>query len=139
LGATTGAFSVGTWLAGKDLAVVVRFTLGAFALALGAFGANHFLPFAFPLAYAVGACYFTTVTSLNTLLQSSLAEAVRGRVMALWIMAFGGVIPFGLQWGGWLAQRTSMTVVTTIGAAVLLVLALTTDLHGARRLERQQV
>ena len=129
LGATTGAISVGTWLAVRSRELTIRIALGCFSVSLFAFGVNRWLPLAFPLAFAVGASYFTTVTSLNTLLQQHLDERVRGRVMALWIMAFGGVIPFGLLWAGQLAQRTSMTAVTTVGAVVLAALAVTNDLR----------
>ena len=139
LGATLGAISVGTWLASRPRHTMIRIALGVFAVSLAAFGANRWLPLAFPLVFIVGASYFLAVTVLNTLLQENLADEVRGRVMALWIMAFGGVIPFGLLWGGQLAQRTSMTVVTSIGAVVLAVLAVTTDLRPVAAGERDEV
>jgi MFS family permease len=50
-------------------------------------------------------------------------DVVRGRVMALWIMGFGGTVPVGVLVGGWLAERTSITTVFLAGAAWALVLA----------------
>jgi MFS family permease len=138
-GATVGAISVGTWLAASPRHLVARAGLATFAVSLAAFGANHLLPLAFVLVFIVGACYFLTVTTLSTLLQEHLTDEIRGRVMALWIMAFGGVIPFGLLWAGQLAQRTSMTVVTFIGATVLGALALVCDLRPVGHLERREV
>jgi len=129
LGATIGAISVGTWLASRDRPTLIRISLAGFSVSLAFFGANHLLLLAFPLVFVVGGFYFLAVTVLNTLLQQNLADEIRGRVMALWIMAFGGVIPFGLLWGGQLAQRTSMTVVTSIGAAVLALLAMSWTLR----------
>ena len=50
---------------------------------------------AYPVALIVGFFYFGTVTSLATVLQVRLDERVRGRVMALWVMAFGGTVAIG--------------------------------------------
>ncbi len=45
------------------------------------------------------------ITSLSTVLQQDLDDAVRGKVMALWIMGFGGTVPFGGLAGGWLIEQ----------------------------------
>ena len=50
---------------------------------------------AFIVAPILGFAYFGTTTSMNTVLQSRLADHERGRVMALWFMAFGGTVPLG--------------------------------------------
>ena len=60
---------------------------------------------------------------------ADLDESVRGRVMALWIMGFGGTVPIGLLVGGVIADRTSVTVVLLIGAVVAVLLALVTDVR----------
>ena len=56
------------------------------------------------------------------MLQSSLTQQVRGRVMSLWIMGFGGTVPFGLLAFGWVADHTSVTTVLLIGSGVALLL-----------------
>ena len=58
-------------------------------------------------------------------------DLVRGRVVALWIMGFGGMVPLGVLAGGVLANVTSITVVLLVGAVFALVLALYADLFGA--------
>jgi hypothetical protein len=65
-------------------------------------------------------------------LQAHLPEGVRGRVMSLWLMGFGGTIPVGLLVAGPIAEATSITVVLLYGAAVSVVLFLVADLRGAR-------
>ena len=65
------------------------------------------------------------ITSLSTVLQEDLDDRVRGKVLALWIMGFGGVVPFGGLAGGWLADQTSITTMMLIGAAVALALGVT--------------
>ena len=84
---------------------------------------------AYPVIFAVGGAYFAVITSLSTVLQSDLDDSVRGKVMALWIMGFGGTVPFGGLLGGWIAERTSITVMVLSGAAVALALAVLIDLR----------
>jgi MFS family permease len=60
---------------------------------------------------------------LSTVLQTRLDNSNRGRVMALWIMGFGGVVPIGGLIGGVIIERSSITVVMLIGAVVALGLA----------------
>jgi hypothetical protein len=50
--------------------------------------------------------------------------------MALWIMGFGGTVPFGLLAGGFVAERTSVTTVVLIGAGVAMMLAAVTDVRA---------
>jgi hypothetical protein len=78
---------------------------------------------AYPLVFVDGLFYFTTVTSLSTRLQENLEDAVRGRVMALYMMGFGGTVPLGLLVGGQIADATSLTAVVVAGGIVALVLA----------------
>jgi sugar phosphate permease len=108
----------------------VRVGLLLFGVVLAVFALlRHPVP-AYPVLFLVGLFYFGTVTSLSTVLQSHLDENVRGRVMALWIMGFGGTVPFGLLVGGFVADRTSVTLVMLVGAAVCVVLAAVTDLRS---------
>ena len=132
VGVAAGALSVGTWLAGRPRHAAIRASMAGWAVLLALFGLNRSVPLAFPLAVGVGFVYFVTVISLNTMIQEQVDDAVRGRVMALWIMAWGGTVPFGLMIGGQIAAATSMTVVTLYGAAVLAVLAIVTNLDPAR-------
>ncbi|HVF32872.1 MAG TPA: MFS transporter [Acidimicrobiales bacterium] len=129
LGAALGAIAVGTVLVHRSKATAVRVGLLLFGLSLGAFALLRSPPPAYPVVFLVGLFYFATVTSLSTVLQSHLDEGVRGRVMALWIMGFGGTVPFGLLTGGFVADRTSVTLVVLAGAAVALVLAAVTDVR----------
>lgn len=77
------------------------------------------------LAFAVlvGFCYFSMTTALNTMLQHLADDEKRGRMMALFVVTWGGVIPIGAIWMGALADATSAPFVVTFGAAVCLVYA----------------
>lgn len=122
LGAVIGALSIGTFLAGRSLEVIVRIGLGGFAVSLCALGLLRDPAPAYPVALIVGFCYFATVTSLSTVLQNRLDDRVRGRVMALWIMAFGGTVPIGGLIAGPIIDATSVTVVVLVGAATAALL-----------------
>jgi len=113
LGAACGAVSVGSVFAARPKAGLVRPGMIAFAALLALFALLHAKDASFPVAFALGYAYFLVITSLSTVLQEHVDNAVRGRVMALWIMGFGGMVGVGaLAWGP-LAHRS-------IGALLLL-------------------
>lgn len=128
LGAAIGAVSVGTVLVGRNRVAIIRVGLVTFAAALVGFGLVGSVAAAYPLALAVGVFYFATVTSLSTLLQENLADSVRSRVMALWIMGFGGTVPLGLMAGGAIASATSVRDVVVGGGVFAALLAVATRL-----------
>ncbi len=131
-GAVTGAMSIGTFLSALRKEDVVRFGFAGFALTLLAFGLLRSPIPAYPVIALVGFTYFAAMTALNTVLQSHLPEGVRGRVMSLWLMGFGGTVPLGLLLAGPIAELTSITVVILYGAVVAFALFLFADLEGAR-------
>ncbi|HVT22589.1 MAG TPA: MFS transporter, partial [Mycobacteriales bacterium] len=123
LGAASGAIAVGSVLAGRPREPVIAVSLALFGVALAGFGLLRQPGPAYPLVFVVGLFYFAAVTSLSTRLQEHLDDAVRGRVMALYMMGFGGTVPVGLLVGGQVAEATSVTTVVLAGGAIALVLA----------------
>ena len=123
MGAVIGALSIGTIFAQSDKPRLTRRSMVAFAVLLAAFGMLRVAAIAYPVVMMVGATYFAVITSLSTVLQEKIEDAVRGKVMALWIMGFGGVVPFGGLVGGWLMERTSIDLVVVSGAVIALILA----------------
>jgi len=122
LGAASGAVSVGSVFAHRSKAAMVRPGLVAFAVLLALFGILHVKEASFPVAFVLGYAYFLVITSLSTVLQEHVENVVRGRVMALWIMGFGGAVGIGaLVWGP-VAHR-SIGALLVVGAAWALVLA----------------
>jgi MFS family permease len=127
VGAVAGALSIGTVFASYDKARVCRISMAAFAVFVGTFGVLRAPTIAYPVAIVLGAAYFAVITSLSTILQEEIDDAVRGKVMALWIMGFGGTVPIGGLIGGWLIERSSIGLVIGGGAVVALVLAAVFD------------
>jgi predicted MFS family arabinose efflux permease len=128
LGALLGALSIGTVLAGRNLARVSRDGLVLFSVFLAAFAFVRSPALAYPMVALVGLAYFAVITSLSTLLQERLDDKDRGRVMALWIMGFGGTVPIGNLLAGPAIEATSVTAVLVFGAAVALLLGLVAHL-----------
>jgi len=129
LGALVGGLATGTFLNHLDRRRNARIGFAGFGVAMAAFA---FLPRpapAFVIVFVIGVCYFATTTSLLTILQQSSPEEVRGRVIALWFMSFGGMVSVaGLAFGP-ILDATSGRFILSIGAVAALALAWRLDLR----------
>ena len=123
-GAALGAVTVGTLFARRSKARLLQPGFLAFALVLAAFGLLRAPGPAYLVGAVLGYAYFIVITSLSTVLQEHLDDSERGRVLALWIMGFGGLVPVGVLLAGWVENLTSMTAVLLVGAVWAVVLAL---------------
>lgn len=132
LGAMLGALSVGTIFSQTPKETLVRVGMMAFGVSLGVFAWLRSPAPAFLVIVVVGFFYFATVTALSTVLQLHLAGNERGRVMALWMMAFGGTVPLGNLIAGPLIDATSVTTVVFPGAIMALGLGWWADTRTDR-------
>ena len=76
-----------------------------------------------------GASYFGTVTALNTTMQARLANHERGRVMALWMMGFGGAVALANLVFAPLVDAVGMPPLMLAGAAIAVGLSRYADLR----------
>jgi MFS family permease len=129
IGALIGALSIGTVLVRASRPLVVRVGMLGFAVCLAVFGLLRSPLLAYPVVAAVGAFYFAMITALSTAMQERLDDAVRGRVMALWIMAFGGTVAIGNLVAGQVAGSVGVTPVVLAGAVVALLLVWFADVR----------
>jgi MFS family permease len=136
LGAASGAIAVGSVLVGYRRQRIIPLGLVAFGAMLLVFALLRSAAPAYPLVFLVGFFYFATVTTLSTRLQEHLDDAVRGRVMALYMMGFGGTIPLGLLAAGAVASHSSVTVVVAAGGVIAALLALGRFADASGRRER---
>jgi MFS family permease len=129
-GALVGAISIGTVFAQTSKPLLVRVCLVGYSFALCAFALQR-SPIPADINVAVtGAFYFAFITALNTTLQARLHENVRGRVMALWMMGFGGTVGVGNLLIGPVVAAVGITNVLLFGAGVALVLAWYADVSA---------
>ena len=115
-GALIGAISIGTVFTRTSKAMIVRVCLIGYAVALSTFALLREAVPAYFVVAVVGAFYFAFITALNTTLQTRLGDAVRGRVMALWIMGFGGTVALGNLIIGPVVDTIGITDVLLFGA-----------------------
>lgn len=132
LGAAAGGLSIGTWLADADKLVLTRRLLFAYAVVQLAFAFVTVPWLAFVVIPVMGFCYFGFTTSLLTVLQAELDDAVRGRVMALWFMGFGGTVSLSSMAFGPVIDATNAHVPLMSGAVVAALLAWWLDLAKLR-------
>ncbi|MGH8978132.1 MAG: MFS transporter, partial [Acidimicrobiia bacterium] len=123
LGAALGAITVGTVFAHRSKTKLLRPGFVAFAVVLAVFALLRTPAPAYPVGALLGYVYFVVITSLSTVLQEDLEEHERGRVMALWIMGFGGTVPLGVLIAGAVEKVTSITAVLLVGSVWAIVLS----------------
>jgi MFS family permease len=129
MGALTGAISIGTVFASTSKPLLVRICLVGYALSLCAFALQRSSVPADVNVAVTGAFYFAFITALNTTLQARVDEHVRGRVMALWMMGFGGTVGIGNLLIGPVVAAVGITDVLLFGAGVALLLAWYADVR----------
>jgi MFS family permease len=132
-GILTGASGIGSLaggiiLAGRHhVAGLQRWTgmftvLGAVALVL--FGLSEVFWLSFVLLVFTGAGLMLGVGSANTLIQDAVPDALRGRVTAIYAMAFMGMAPIGALLAGIAAEHVGAPVTVAFGGFVSALSAL---------------
>ena len=86
------------------------------ALALFAFNRNLYLALVLLAISGFGiVLYFSTS---NTVLQTIVPDEMRGRVMGIWTLVFGGMMPLGSLQAGFLADLLGTPATIAIGALI---------------------
>jgi MFS family permease len=107
-----------------------------FSAALTLFAFNQNLYVAVLLLALVGFGIVLYFSTSNTVLQSIVPDEMRGRVMGIWALIFGGMIPLGSLEAGLLADFIGTPATMAIGALICALAAFVT-LHVIRRREAQ--
>ena len=123
------AFGVGSLLAAVRMTVTrerwalrrhLLFGLTAGGVGLVAFAWSRWLPAMVVAAALAGFGLILYVSSTNTLIQLTVEDRYRGRVMSLYTLFFVGTSPFGALMAGAIAQRWGAPIATTACALILL-------------------
>ena len=96
------------------------FGLASAGVGLAGFAWARWLPLMASCAAVAGFGLILYVSSTNTLIQLTLEDRFRGRVMSLYTLFFIGTSPFGSLFAGAVAQRWGAPVATTLCALILL-------------------
>jgi MFS family permease len=106
-----GVSGLGRWVA---------LAAAGFGVSLLAFAASRALWLSAALLVPAGFCMMLQMASSNTLIQSMVPDALRGRVMAIYSMMFMGMAPFGALLAGTLADRFGAPATVSLGGILCL-------------------
>jgi len=114
--ASLGSFRYKGWL----------LTVGSllFPASILLFATSRSFAFALGCLVVIGLAFVITSATINTLIQSLVPDALRGRVMAVFTLSFFGTAPFSSLLAGVIAQAFGTVVSVAIGAGITLVFAL---------------
>ncbi len=151
LGLMNAALGVGAFLAAPlvagsrwspRLSQLVRVGLVVYSVALVVFALAPVYAVGVVALVVIGACFLTVVASINTSTQMIVAEAFRGRVLALRLMVFTAAAPLGsLAWGAVadaLGARAALTITGVLMGAATAILVTRRQRFRLTRLEDPQ-
>jgi len=128
-GLLLSARGVGSLIAGLMIAALGRYqikgrllTLGSFAMALAllAFAAARLLPLSLLAFAAVGWGFMLIINTVNALVQNQVPDALRGRVMGIYVLVFFGMTPIGSLAAGVAAAAFGEPITVALTAVLLL-------------------
>ena len=102
---------------------MVRYIVGGGALFLALEVALGFVRtplLAFPLVIGIGLASMLMVNTINVTVQNSVPDALRGRVMSLYVLVFAGTAPLGGLFAGAVAEWFGAAVAISLGAALAI-------------------
>jgi predicted MFS family arabinose efflux permease len=122
-GSVTGALliagqSAHVGQAGKSLQA-----LAVLGVTIGVIGVSHFKPLTAAAIFLAGALMMIVFALNTSLVQSHVADQMRGRVMSVYNVAFRGGMPIGVAISGYIAQKSSVSGVLAANGILLVVLA----------------
>lgn len=128
-GVLVSAFGVGSLLSAvlmtrrQDRSALRRNLLIGLASAgvgMGTFAWSRFLPLTIAMGFLSGFGLILYVASTNTMLQHTVEDRFRGRIMSLYTLMFVGTAPLGALIAGAIAQRFGAPVATSFSALALM-------------------
>ncbi len=126
-GALFAAMGLGSLIGSLSLAFIgsrrplVGMILGgalSFAIFQAGLGLSRTSLAAFPLIVLVGLASMLMINTINIIVQRSVPDALRGRVMALYVTVFAGSTPIGGLFAGTVAQAWGPPAGFLVGAAI---------------------
>jgi MFS family permease len=123
-----GALASATYLSlqpgyGRQVRLITAAPL-AVGVALAAFASSRFMPLSLLLMAMLGAAILVSVNATNALLQQSVPDQWRGRVIGLYSMSFVGTSPIGGLVAGMLAERIGLTTTLVVNGMLIVVAGL---------------
>jgi MFS family permease len=123
LGALVAALTLASRDSVRGLGRVIARATVLFGSSLVAFALSRNLWLSCAMLVATGFGVMMITASINTVLQTLVSDAMRGRIMSLYAMGFVGMTPIGSLAGGALAGRIGAPLTLVLGGAGCIALA----------------
>jgi len=123
LGALFGALFVAAFGERVPVRIVALGGIWLFAVALAAFAFTRHFALALVFLWLSGAGLMLFFSTANTTLQTIVPDEMRGRVMGVWALVFGVMIPLGSLEVGMLSPLLGAPATIAFGAAVCALAA----------------
>jgi predicted MFS family arabinose efflux permease len=133
VGALIGALTTATFGTNISSRKLAFGGVWLFCLMLLIFSFNRNLTIAMLCLAGTGFGMMLFFSTSNTTVQTIVADEMRGRVMGIWALIFGGMIPFGSLEAGVLAHYVGTSETLAIGACICALAALVTLIIVRRR------
>jgi MFS family permease len=121
LGALAGAMSLAARSGTRGLGKVIAYAGGGFGAALILFSMSRWFWLSVLLLLPAGFSFMVQMAASNTLLQTMVPDRLRGRVMAVHVMTFMGLSPFGSIAAGAIAEHLGAPLALAVGGVGCLV------------------
>jgi MFS family permease len=118
LGALLGALTVATFGSRIQSRRLIFTGMWVFTASLLLLAVVRWFPLVLTCMAVSGWGMLLFFSTANTLIQTSVSDAMRGRVMGIWTLVFGGLMPLGGLESGLLAQALGVPWAVAIGALV---------------------
>ena len=118
VGALVGSIALAMRSSVRGLGTWVAVSAGAFGASLAAFALSRSMVLSAIALVPVGAMMMVQMASSNTLIQSMVPDALRGRVMAIYSMMFMGMGPLGSLLAGSAAERVGAPLAVAAGGVI---------------------
>ena len=123
LGALCGALSLAMRSGVRGLGQWVATSAAAFGVWLVLFSMSRVFWLSALLLVPRRRSMMVQMASSNTLIQSMVPNALRGRVMAVYSIMFMGMAPIGALIAGWVAERLGAPITVAIGGLICVAAA----------------
>jgi MFS family permease len=118
VGALLGALTVATYGSRMQPRRMILGGVWLFSAMLVLLAVVRWFPLVLACMAMSGLGMLLYIATTNTLIQTSVSDAMRGRVMGIWALVFGGMMPFGGLESGLLSQAIGVPWTVAAGALV---------------------
>ena len=126
LGALLGALTVATFGSRVRPRLMIFGGLWLFSAMLVLLAVVRWYPLVLACFVLSGWGMLLNFSTINTLIQTSVSDAMRGRVMGIWALVFGGMMPVGGLESGFLSHAVGVPWTIAVGALICAAAGLVT-------------